>query len=657
MQKLALLLATAAAALAQSSFRLEELDLTRVKSLAAPMGYPAAAARSVSGGALRIHGVVYPHGVGLHSGSTMLIDLGGAAESFEALAGVDDAPTALPKPLPGSAMPRGLENHPGTGRVEVWVDGALAADTGVMRRGPATVPIRIDLAGKRRLTIVVSDGGRWPYNNPVDLVDAVIVARAKPVALAVPQAAMPVVAAGADAKPAIHGPRAVGGSVGKPFLFRIPASGDGGLRFAASNLPAGLKVNAKTGLITGTLRFAGRTVARITVSSAKGQDARELEIVAGHRPLALTPPLGWNSWNVWARAVDDRKVREAADSMVSSGLAAHGYSYIGIDDAWMGARGADGEIHADPAKFPDTKALADYVHARGLKLGIYSSPGPKTCQQLEGSYGHEAQDAATYAKWGVDLLKYDMCSYSALLGKQPTREDEIKPYRIMGDALRLAPRDIVYSLCQYGRANVGEWGPGVGGQMWRTTGDIRDSWESMSEIGFGQGGHEQWAGPGHWNDTDMMVLGHVGWGVELHKSRLSADEEMTHVGLWTLLAAPILLGCDLSRLDPFTLSLLTNDEVLDVHQDRLGKQAARAWREGLLEAWVKPLSDGAVAVGLFNRGIEEALVSMPMAAAGLTGEAMVRDLWRRKDVGKMQSVVAARVPAHGMALYRVGRRD
>src|SRR5579872_4484789 len=281
MQKFALVFATAAAALAQSSFRLEELDLAQVKSLAPPMGYPAAAGRAVSATALRIHGAAYAHGVGLHSGSTVVVDLRGAAERFEALAGVDDGPTALPKPLPGSAMPRGLQTHPGTGRVEVWVDGALAADTGVMRRGAAAVAIRVDLVGKRRLTIVVGDGGRWPYNNPVDLVDAAIVAKAKPVALAVPQAAMPVVADARDAAPAIHGPRVVGGSVGKPFLFRIPATGDGALRFATANLPAGLEVNAKTGLITGALQSAGRTAARITVSSAQGKDSRELEIVAG----------------------------------------------------------------------------------------------------------------------------------------------------------------------------------------------------------------------------------------------------------------------------------------------------------------------------------------------------------------------------------------
>jgi alpha-galactosidase len=650
-----LLLFAAGSAFAQSAFRLEQLDLARVRSLDAPMGYPAAANRSVAGKPLTIHGKVYAAGVGLHSGSVMWIDLKGAADKFEALAGVDDAATALPRPLPGSALPRGLQNHPGTGRVEIWLDGKPAFDTGVMRRDSAARPVKIDLTGKRRMAIVVTDGGRWPYNNPVDLADAVFTARSKPAAMEVPPEPLPEVAKGTGAAPVIHPPRIVGASAGKPFLFRIPATGQGPLRFAAANLPPGIRLDPDSGILSGAPQPAGRTVARLTVSSAKGKDARDLTIVVGDRPLALTPPLGWNSWNVWARAVDDGKVRDAAGAMVKSGLAAHGYSFIGIDDAWMGERGADGEIHTDPAKFPDMKALADYVHTHGLKLGIYSSPGPKTCQQLEGSYRHEAQDAASYARWGIDLLKYDLCSYGQMLGKSPAREEEIKPFRVMGEAIRQQPRDIVYSLCQYGRADVWQWGPEVGGQMWRTTGDIRDSWESMAEIGFGQAGHERWAGPGRWNDTDMMVLGHVGWGVELHKSRLSPNEEMTHIGLWTLLAAPILLGCDLSQIDPFTLALLTNDDVLEIHQDPLGKQAGRVWRDGLLEGWAKPLADGTVAIGLFNRGIEPATASMPMAAARLSGRLPVRDVWRRRDAGEMESSIRATVAPHGMAFLRVGR--
>lgn len=656
MRILVLALAAAGTAAAQS-IPLEQLDLTKVKSPAPPIGFPARAARSVGGGPLTIQGKTYAHGVGLHSGSVMKIDLRGEAGDFLGAAGLDDARMPLPDPLPGSAVPRGLQNHPGTAAVQVWLDGRLAFDTGVMRRRQPPKRLSVDLRGARRMILIVTDGGRWPYNNPVDLVDAAITLRAgaksKPAAVAVTEDPMPEVSYGAGPKPAIHGPHVVGASPGRPFLFAVPATGEGALRFAARNLPAGLRIDPKTGFITGAIRKPGATVVKLEVRSARGRDTRELKIECGERRLALTPPLGWNSWNVWARAVDDAKIRQAADWMVKSGLAAHGFQYIGIDDAWMGERGPDGEIRTNP-KFPDMKALADYVHARGLKIGIYSSPGPKTCQQLPGSYQHEAQDAATYARWGIDLLKYDLCSYGALIRKPGNREEEMKPYVVMGGELRKSPRDIVYSLCQYGRAEVWEWGPKVGGQMWRTTGDIRDSWESMSAIGFNQLGHEKWAGPGHWNDPDMMVLGKLGWGVELHESRLSPAAQMTHVGLWSLLSGPLLLGCDLSQLSKFTLALLTNDEVLDVNQDPLGRQATRVAKDGLLEVWAKPMSDGTVAAGLFNRGIESAKVTAKWRDLGISGSRTVRDLWRRKDIGRFDNAVALEVPARGVALVRIG---
>ena len=638
--------------------RLETLDLSKMKALAPPMGYPARAAASVAGKPLTIKGQVYAHGVGTHSGSRLVVDLGGEAEKFSALAGVDDAAMPLPNPLPGSAVPRGLQNHPGIASFEVWVDGKQAVETGPVRRGAEPKAISADLRGAKRMTLIVTDGGRWPYNNPADLADAMIVmkpgARSKPVALAIPDEARPPIASGTPPPPAIHGPRVIGASPGRPFLYRIPATGEGPLRFAARNLPAGLTLDPSTGFLTGSMQAAGTTEVQLEVSGPRGSDRRAVKIVAAPQKLALTPPLGWNSWNVWARAIDTEKVRQAADWMVKSGLAAHGFQFINIDDAWMDERDANGEIRPNE-KFPDMKALADYVHARGLKLGIYSSPGPKTCQQLEGSYQHEEQDALTYAKWGIDFLKYDLCSYGAMIKGKDNREEERKPFAIMGAALAKAPRDLVYSVCQYGRAGVQEWAPEVGGHLWRTTGDIRDSWESISRIGFSQEGLEKWAGPGHWNDPDMLVLGKVGWGVELHQSRLTYSEQMTHVSLWSLLAAPLLLGCDLSQLDSFTVGLLTNDEVLDVSQDPLGRQAARRVQDGLLEVWAKPMSDGTIAAGLFNRGIEEATVVAKWSALGTSGKQPVRDLWRRKDLGEFQDAFSAGVPSHGVVLVKIGK--
>jgi alpha-galactosidase len=642
--------------LAQTSVPLEQLDLGKIASLAPPMGYPAKAGRSVAGEPLTMKGQRYDHGIGLHSGSRMLIDLHGQGAQFTALAGVDDAKLAIPAPLPGSAVPKGLQNHPGLATLEVWLDGKRVYDSGVMRRGAGAKSVTVDLTGAHQMFLAATDGGRWPYNNPLDLADATITMKAgKPETVAMKaDPAPPIAPASAYAtKTAIHGPRIYGASTGRPFFYSIPATGEGALTYAARNLPAGLKVDAKTGIITGTIASAGKTTVQLEVTSKSGKATQQFTIVAGDRPLALTPPLGWNSWNVWARAVDAEKIRQAADWMVKTGLAAHGYQYINIDDAWMGERNAGGEIQPND-RFGDMKALADYVHARGLKIGLYSSPGPATCQNLPGSFQHEKQDAQAYANWGYDYLKYDLCSYRGKMNDPKGREDNEKPYRIMGDALRALPRDIVFSLCQYGQAGVSEWGPQVGGQLWRTTGDIRDSWESMSSQGFGQNGLEKWAHPGAWNDPDMLVIGMVGWGVEPHQTRLTPNEQLTHITLWSMLSSPLLLGCDLSKLDQFQIDLLSNDEVLDVNQDALGKQAARRSQDGPLEVWSRPLADGTIAVGLFNRGIAAAKVTAKWTDLGLSGSQPVRDLWKRQNVGRYLGEYTADVPSHGAVLVKIG---
>ena len=340
--------------------------------------------------------------------------------------------------------------------------------------------------------------------------------------------------------------------------------------------------------------------------------------------------------------------------MVKSGLAAHGYQYINIDDTWEAGRSASGEIQTNQ-KFGDMRALSDYVHSKGLKLGIYSSPGPKTCGGYEGSYGHELQDADTYARWGIDYLKYDWCSYGGIAGGDNSLEALQKPYRVMSAALDSSRRDIVFSLCQYGMGRVWEWGAEVGGNCWRTTGDINDSWGSLQGIGFNQDGHERHAGPGHWNDPDMLVVGRLGWGPNIHSTHLKPNEQLTHITLWCLLSAPLLTGCDLSQLDPWTVSLLTNDEVLDVNQDPLGRPAGRRSQQGLLEVWARPLWDGTTAVGLFNRGPEQATVTAKWSDLGLKGRLPVRDLWRQKDLGSFDASFAAVVPAHGAVLVRIGQ--
>jgi alpha-galactosidase len=357
--------------------------------------------------------------------------------------------------------------------------------------------------------------------------------------------------------------------------------------------------------------------------------------------LARTPPMGWNSWNKFASRVDDATVRSIADAMASNGMRDAGYRYINIDDTWEAGRDAQGNIQTNK-KFPDMKALADYVHSKGLKLGIYSSPGPNTCAGYEGSYGHEEQDARTYAAWGIDYLKYDWCGARTLY----TDEEMPALYQKMGDALLATGRPIVYSLCQYGRLDVWKWGADAGGNLWRTTGDIRDAWDSMSRIGFGQNDLAPWAKPGHWNDPDMLEIGNGG---------MTETEYKTHMSLWAILAAPLLAGNDLRSMSPAILDILTNREVIAVDQDKDGKQGSRAWKSGDQEIWVRQLSGGAQAVAVFNRASDEAKVTVRWADLGISGKGKLRDLWLHQDVAWPGVEYSLTVPAHGVVMLRVSK--
>jgi len=354
--------------------------------------------------------------------------------------------------------------------------------------------------------------------------------------------------------------------------------------------------------------------------------------------LAATPPMGWNSWNHFACEVSDAVVRAQADAIVTSGMKSAGYTYILIDDCWQGTRDAAGYIRPN-AKFPDMKALANYVHSKGLKIGIYSSPGPKTCGGYEGSYGHEEQDARTYADWEVDYLKYDLCSYDGM-------GDQVAAYKKMGDALKKTGRPMVYALCQYGMEKGWQWGASVGGNLWRTDDDIRDEYYTMAELGFGQNGLEQFAGPGHWNDPDMLEIGNGG---------MTTDEYRTQMTLWCILAAPLIAGNNLAAMDAETRGLLTNPEVIGIDQDTVGMQGHRIKQEGPIEVWMKPLKDGSVAVGLFNRGWGAMPVTVDFRDAGLSSTTVIRDLWAREDLGSFREKYTATVPQHGAVLLNIKR--
>ena len=658
------MLAPAGAALAQAGSRLDgasppvngvwvdSLDLGKAMGgrpprpgLAAFGGRPARGdTPAVPDAPITLGGTVYSHGLGVTANSELWIDLGGKAKRFVASAGIDDA------------------RRTGSGSVtfEVWVDGAKRFDSGVIRAGQPATPISVDLTGGKQMILFVGDGGDGAAGDIADWGGAAIVmadGAARPTTTSPPSEPMPVIASSSTDAPRLNSPRVTGTTPGRPFLFRIPVSGKGPLTFAVKNLPAGLKLDSKTGIITGALKQAGRTAITVTVRGPAGTATGEITIVGGPHSLAQTPPLGWNSWNVWGPMVDDGKVRAAADALVTSGLAAQGYTYVNIDDAWEGSRDANGEITSNE-KFPDMKALTDYVHSKGLKIGIYSSPGPRTCQQrFAGSYQHEAQDAQTWAKWGFDYIKYDWCSYSEVQATRtgmPPLPTLQKPYRLMRSILDGLDRDLVFSLCQYGWGDVWTWGADVGGNLWRVTGDITDSWTSMSGIGFAQTGHEQYAGPGHWNDTDMLVVGKLGWGRTLRDTHLTPNEQLTHISLWALQAAPLIIGADLSQLDTFTTNLLGNPEVLAVDQDPLGKAAGRTRQQGRAEVWARPLADGTMAVGLFNRDLVAQTITVHWSDIGLSGSQPVRDLWRHEDMGTKRDSLSAVVPRHGVLLVKVG---
>lgn len=358
---------------------------------------------------------------------------------------------------------------------------------------------------------------------------------------------------------------------------------------------------------------------------------------------ALTPPMGWNPWYAFGCRISATIVRAQAEAMDANGMKAAGYRYVNLDDCWQGERDAEDNIHPN-SRFPDMKALAHYIHSRGFLFGIYSSPGPKTCGGYEGSYGHEERDARTYANWEVDFLKYDWCS-----GGTVYRSEEMQgAYEKMHKALLDTGRQIVYSLCQYGMQGVWRWGPHVGAQLWRTTDDISNKidfqeYARMLFVGFGQAGLDRFAGPGHWNDPDMLQTGNRG---------LNLDEQRTQMSLWCLLAAPLIVSTDLAKLSNEELGILINPEMIKVDQDPLGIEGHRVSQEGPVEVWVKPQTEG-MAIGLFNSGESSMPVSLDFTKIGFSHTVHVRDLWARKNLGTFEKIFSTTVPRHGVVMIEI----
>ena len=483
--------------------------------------------------------------------------------------------------------------------------------------------------------------------------------------------------------PRINGPSIFGVRPGHPFLYHIPATGDRPMTFSADNLPSGLKLDPATGNITGTLSQAGEYLVTLHAKNALGVSDRPFKIVAGET-ISLTPAMGWNSWNHYGSRITQDLVVQNAKALKDSGLIDHGWTYVNVDDTWQGKRG--GPFHAllGNEKFPDIKAMCDAIHEMGLKFGIYSTPwetsyagypggssenpegtwtkptGPKQPNRHVlpwdiAPYQFYTNDADQFAAWGVDYLKYDW------------NPIELPETEANYNALRQSGRDIIFSLSNnMGISNA----PTIGkiANSWRTTGDIKANWASLTGNGLAQARWVQYSSPGHWNDPDMLEIGTK----ERGQPGLTPDEEYLHMTLWCLLASPLLLGNDLTRMDAFTLSLLENDEVLAVDQDALGKQArpvstyggettitatssrGRTSRKAVaLQVWARPLADGSQAVGLFNFGNTKTNVTVKWSDLNLSGEHAVRDLWRQKDLGKFTDEFSLPVASHGAEMVKI----
>jgi alpha-galactosidase len=613
--------------------------------------------RSIREKPLSIGGVGFARGVGTHARSLLWIRLAGGTERFLASVGVDDAA--------GGASASVTFQFVGDGRT-LW-------RSGTMKPGQPARSVDVNLAGVQTLLLLVGDAHDGIEFDHADWAEARFLVRGPaPQTVDPPREEAVILTPQPGPAPRINGAKIFGVRPGSPFLFTIPATGERPLKFAVTNLPAGLKLDPHTGQITGHLDRTATYKVSFQVSNRRGEAQREFRIVCGDT-LALTPTMGWNSWYVWENHVTDQIMRDAADAMVKSGLIDHGYQYVNIDDCWAVKPGSDdptllgeprnarGQVNSN-TRFPDMKALTDYIHARGLKAGIYTSPGPLTCAGHVGAYQHEAEDVARFVEWGFDFLKYDWCSYGRI-ARNPDRAALQKPYRLISSILAKQPRDLVLNLCQYGMGDVWEWGREVGGQSWRTAGDLgqtfagiptalfRDSFDLYARRHL-----DRYGGPGGWNDPDYLLLGYLSnWKGQTAPTPLTPNEQYTHVSLWCLVAAPLIFSGDITRLDPFTLNLLSNDEVIEVDQDPLGKPGQRVAQEEDLEVWAKEMEDGSRAVGLFNRGEFEAAVTARWADLNLEGPCRVRDLWRQKDLGTFQDKFQIRVPRHGVVLLRVWR--
>ena len=649
---LALLLLALVPARASETVRLTELDLRHLHFA----GWEKPQIDVPAGGRpLAIAGRQFVRGLATYATSTLWLELDGKVERFQAFVGVDDAA--------GDANAAVVFTIYGDNR-KLW-------ESAVLKRGEPAVAVDLELKGVRSLLLKLDHARDTKPYNYADWADARFVfAGLRPHAVLAPPEPAALLTPKPLAEPRINGPRVYGCRPSHPFIYRIPATGERPMKFNTEAMPASLHLDAINGLITGRAPGRGTYVVTLCAQNRHGATSRTFKIVSGDT-LALTPPMGWNHWYAHYMRITGAMVRHAADTLIACGMADVGYAYVNIDDCWANTT-LDPEGQGDPMRigpfrdgagnimpnrhFPDMAALTAYIHAKGLKAGIYSSPGPTTCGGFAASYGHEEQDARQFAAWGFDFLKYDWCSYGKIAQGDNSIAALQKPYHQMGRILRQLPRDVVFNLCQYGMGNVWEWGRKMGGQSWRTSGDLGGELNRIFEVALENAKHARWSMPGAWNDPDYIQIGYVGDARGLGPPQpcpMTPAEQYSFMSLWSLMAAPLFYSGDMSHLDEFTMNVLCNPEVIEIDQDPLGECARVIQLTPETFLMVKNLEDGSKAVGLCNRGEVPAKVSAKLADVGVSARQAVRDVWRQRDLGATDGELEAVVPRHGVLLLRL----
>ncbi len=615
---------------------------------------------SASGDSIKLGGITYGRGLGISQIGLMVFQLDGNATQFSAIVGADDN-----------------ANKATETNIFILGDRKILFESGPMKVGDVPKKVNINLVGIKRFGILVkTEASSQKFYSDIANAQFTMLENKSPQPIA-NDGERYILTPSVAKSPRINSPKIFGAKPGSPFLFTLVATGETPISYSVDHLPNGLTIDSKTGIITGVLNKKGTYLVNMKAKNNFGAVQKQLTIKIGDT-ISLTPPIGWNGWNSWARLIDREKVIASANAMVNMGLSKHGWTYINIDDGWQGYRTANNYALQPNTKFPDFKGMIDEIHNKGLKLGLYSTPwitsyagfgggssnfengalpdsiiNNKRSFRYIGKYRFENQDAIQMAQWGVDYLKYDW-------------RIELGSAERMSEALKKSGRDIIYSLSNSAPFSlVKDWARVS--EAWRTGPDIRDSWLSLYVSAFTLDKWGPYGGPGHWNDPDMMILGNVTTGAKLHPTRLTPNEQYSHVSLFSLLAGPLLIGCPIEQLDAFTLNLLSNDEVIEVNQDPFGKSARLVLEEEGVQVWLKQLENGAYAVGIFNTADfgktpasyfrwedeQAANYTLDFNKLKLTGMFNVRNVWTQKEVAASAKSFKATVPHHGVVLLKL----